>query len=238
MHGTAPAPARKPLWRQQWALVLAGAVLGAVAGLAFPEAATGLKPLGDVFIALIKMTIAPLIFLVVVTGIAQVGDMRAVGRIGLKAFIYFEGVTTVCLGLSLVVAHYVHPGAGVARATARAGAGERRSSPAAQMTSLSAYLVAHGAGQLRGRLVRRRRRAAGAGAGGAGRVRAADAGGGVGQPVAGRAGPRRRAGVRHGAHRGAAGARSARSGRWRSAVGQVRLRDAGRAAGAGRARRG
>ena len=140
MHGTAPALARKPLWRQQWALVLVGAVLGAVIGLVFPEAATALKPFGDVFIALIKMTIAPLIFLVVVTGIAQVGDMRAVGRIGLKAFVYFEGITTVCLGLSLVVAHYVHPGEGVARATASQAQATAQYA-GAHMTSPSAYLV-------------------------------------------------------------------------------------------------
>ncbi len=59
-----------------------------------PTVAVDFKPLGDAFISLIKMTIAPLIFLVVVTGIAQVGDMKAVGRIGLKAFAYFEAVTT------------------------------------------------------------------------------------------------------------------------------------------------
>ena len=137
---TLAAARRKPFWRQQWALVLAGAVLGAAIGLVFPEAATALKPFGDVFIALIKMTIAPLIFLVVVTGIAQVGDMRAVGRIGLKAFAYFEGITTLCLGLSLLVAHYVHPGAGVARATtAQAQAASQFAG--AHMVSLSAYLV-------------------------------------------------------------------------------------------------
>ncbi|MGI4946852.1 MAG: cation:dicarboxylate symporter family transporter, partial [Janthinobacterium lividum] len=125
---------------QQWVLVLTGAVLGAAIGLAFPEVATGLKPFGDIFIALIKMTIAPLIFLVVVTGIAQVGDMRAVGRIGLKAFVYFEGITTLCLGLSLLVAQYIHPGAGVARPTAiQAQATAQYAS--VHMTSLSTYLV-------------------------------------------------------------------------------------------------
>ena len=94
---------RKPLWREQYVLVVAGAALGALLGALFPSFAVELKPLGDVFISLIKMTIAPLIFLVVVTGIAQVGDMRAVGRIGLKAFAYFEAVTTICLLFSFVV---------------------------------------------------------------------------------------------------------------------------------------
>jgi aerobic C4-dicarboxylate transport protein len=85
---------KRPLWREPYVLVAAGAVLGAVAGAVFPAEAAELKPLGDAFISLIKMTITPLIFLVVVTGIAQVGDMRAVGRIGLKALVYFEAVTT------------------------------------------------------------------------------------------------------------------------------------------------
>ena len=92
---------RKPLWREQYVLVVAGAALGALLGALFPAFAAELKPLGDVFISLIKMTIAPLIFLVVVTGIAQVGDMKAVGRIGLKALAYFEAVTTICLLVQL-----------------------------------------------------------------------------------------------------------------------------------------
>src|SRR3954465_734627 len=110
---------RKPLWREQYVLVVAGAALGALLGALFPAFAVELKPLGDAFISLIKMTIAPLIFLVVVTGIAQVGDMKAVGRIGLKAFAYFEAVTTVCLLISFVVVRWVQPGAGVAHATAQ-----------------------------------------------------------------------------------------------------------------------
>ena len=72
-------------WREPYVLVIAGAALGVLAGALVPDVAAELKPFGDAFISLIKMTIAPLIFLVVVTGIAQVGDMRAVGRIGLKA---------------------------------------------------------------------------------------------------------------------------------------------------------
>jgi aerobic C4-dicarboxylate transport protein len=109
----------KPFWREQYVLVAAGAALGALAGALFPAIAVDFKPLGDVFISLVKMTITPLIFLVVVTGIAQVGDMRAVGRVGLKAFIYFEAVTTLCLLFSLMVVRWVQPGAGVAHATAQ-----------------------------------------------------------------------------------------------------------------------
>jgi len=110
---------RKPLWREQYVLVVAGAALGVLFGALFPTVAVEVKPLADAFISLIKMTIAPLIFLVVVTGIAQVGDMKAVGRIGLKAFVYFEVVTTACLFISFVVVRWVQPGAGVAHATAQ-----------------------------------------------------------------------------------------------------------------------
>ena len=90
--------------------------LGALLGALFPVFAADLKPLGDVFISLIKVTITPLIFLVVVSGIAQVGDMRTVGRIGLKALVYFEAVTTFCLLFSLLVVQFIKPGEGVARA--------------------------------------------------------------------------------------------------------------------------
>lgn len=113
--------------------------MGALLGALFPTIAAGFKPLGDVFISLIKMTITPLIFLVVVTGIAQVGDMKAVGRIGLKAFIYFEAVTTVCLLFSLVVVHWVQPGAGVAHATAQQAETVSRYAQA-HVGSLSAYV--------------------------------------------------------------------------------------------------
>lgn len=109
----------RPLWREPYVLVAAGAVLGALAGALFPAVAVDFKPLGDAFISLIKMTITPLIFLVVVTGIAQVGDIRAVGRIGLKALVYFEAVTTLCLLFSLVVVRWVQPGAGVGHASAQ-----------------------------------------------------------------------------------------------------------------------
>jgi len=110
---------RKPFWREQYFYVLVAAIAGAMLGVFFPNFATACKPLGDVFISLIRMTIAPLIFLVVVAGIAQVGDMRTVGRIGLKAMVYFEIVTTICLVFSLLVARGVQPGAGVAHATAQ-----------------------------------------------------------------------------------------------------------------------
>ena len=141
---TAPAGAieqrrPRPLWREPSILVVAGAALGVLAGALVPDVAAELKPLGDAFISLIKMTIAPLIFLVVVSGIAQVGDMRTVGRIGLKALIYFEAVTTLCLMFSFVVVRWVQPGAGVARATAQQAEGVARYTQA-HVGSVAAYL--------------------------------------------------------------------------------------------------
>jgi aerobic C4-dicarboxylate transport protein len=129
----------RPLWREPYLLVVAGAALGVLIGALFPDLAAAMKPLGDAFISLIKMTIAPLIFLVVVTGIAQVGDMRAVGRIGLKALIYFEAVTTLCLLFSFVVVRWVRPGAGVGHATAQQAEGVARYTQA-QVGSVAAYL--------------------------------------------------------------------------------------------------
>src|SRR6185436_10203305 len=74
---------------------------------------TALKPLGDGFIKLIKMMIAPIIFTTVVVGIAKIGDMKKVGRVGLKALIYFEVVTTAALTIGLIVVNLVRPGDGV-----------------------------------------------------------------------------------------------------------------------------
>jgi aerobic C4-dicarboxylate transport protein len=131
---------RSPLlWREPYILVIFGAALGVLAGALFPDVAAELKPLGDAFISLIKMTIAPLIFLVVVTGIAQVGDMHAVGRIGVKALVYFEAVTTLCLLFSFVVVRWVKPGAGVAHATAQQAESVARYTQA-HVGSVAAYL--------------------------------------------------------------------------------------------------
>jgi aerobic C4-dicarboxylate transport protein len=120
-------------------LVAIGAALGALMGALFPTAAADMKPLGDVFISLIKVTITPLIFVVVVSGIAQVGDMRTVGRIGLKALVYFEAVTTFCLLFSLLVVQFVKPGVGVAHANAQQAETVAKFSQA-HVGSISAYL--------------------------------------------------------------------------------------------------
>ncbi len=93
--------------------VVVALVLGIVIGMAWPGFAVTLKPLGDGFIKLIRMTIAPLVFGVVVHGIVGAGDLKKVGRVGLKAILYFEAMTTVALALGVVLAYVVKPGVGM-----------------------------------------------------------------------------------------------------------------------------
>ncbi len=93
--------------------VLMAIVVGVVLGVVAPDWAVPLKPLGDGFIKLIKMLIAPIIFTTVVAGIAGMGDMKKVGRVGVKALIYFEVVTTLALIIGLIVGNVFTPGAGV-----------------------------------------------------------------------------------------------------------------------------
>ena len=99
--------------RSLFGQVVLALVLGVVLGLAVPEFAIKLKPLGDSFIKLIKMIIPVLVFCVVVHGIAGAGDLKRVGRVGIKALIYFEVVTTIALGLGLLLAFWFQPGVGM-----------------------------------------------------------------------------------------------------------------------------
>ena len=92
--------------------VLVAIAAGAMLGHFYPQQAVALKPLGDGFIALVKMLIGPIVFCTVVLGIAGSGDMRKVGRVGARALIYFEVVSTVALALGLVVMHVFKPGDG------------------------------------------------------------------------------------------------------------------------------
>jgi len=93
--------------------VVIALLIGVVLGLAAPAFAIRLKPLGDGFIKLITMIIPVLVFCVVVHGIAGAGDLRRVGRVGVKALVYFEGLTTVALALGLLLGHVFQPGAGM-----------------------------------------------------------------------------------------------------------------------------
>ena len=99
-------------WKNLYVQVLFAIAIGIVLGHATPEFGESMKPLGDGFIKLVKMIIGPVIFLTVVVGIAKMGDLRHVGRIGLKALIYFEILTTAALVIGLVVANVAEPGAG------------------------------------------------------------------------------------------------------------------------------
>ena len=95
-------PDNRPFYRTLHFQVLAGIALGIAMGALFPATAVKMKPLGDGFIRLIRMIIAPIVFCTVVVGIGTAGDMKKLGRIGVKALFYFEVVTTFALVIGLV----------------------------------------------------------------------------------------------------------------------------------------
>ncbi|MGV7175016.1 dicarboxylate/amino acid:cation symporter [Xanthomonas axonopodis] len=116
MHISKPAgplPASVPFYRQLYFQVVVAIVLGALLGHFEPAFAESLKPLGDAFIKLVKMIIAPVIFLTIVTGIAGMTHLKTVGRVFGKAMAYFLFFSTLALVVGLVVAHVVQPGAGM-----------------------------------------------------------------------------------------------------------------------------
>jgi aerobic C4-dicarboxylate transport protein len=104
---------RRPLYLQLWFHVFIAMVLGIALGYLNPGAGKAMKPLGDGFIKLIRMIIAPIVFVTVVSGIYRMQSMKEVGRIGVRALLYFEVVSTVALMIGLLVALVIHPGAGV-----------------------------------------------------------------------------------------------------------------------------
>ncbi|KVP36207.1 C4-dicarboxylate transporter DctA [Burkholderia ubonensis] len=93
--------------------VVVALILGVALGAFFPHFAESLRPLGDGFLKLIKMVIGPIVFCVVVSGMANAGDLKKVGRVGLKAVVYFEVMTTLALGIGLVLAWLTRPGVGM-----------------------------------------------------------------------------------------------------------------------------
>jgi aerobic C4-dicarboxylate transport protein len=99
-------------FRALWVQVLIGTALGALVGWLWPQFGADLKPMGDAFIKLVKMAIAPVIFCTVAAGIAHMGDMKAFGRLGLRTLVYFEVISTFALVIGLVVGTVLHPGAG------------------------------------------------------------------------------------------------------------------------------
>jgi len=104
---------KRPFYRNLYVQVLTAIALGIVCGHFYPSFGESLKPLGDVFIKMVKMIIAPVIFCTVVHGIASVGDLRKVGRIGVKSLVYFEVLTTLALLIGLVAMNLTQPGAGM-----------------------------------------------------------------------------------------------------------------------------
>ncbi len=118
-------------------------ILGVAIGCFRPDWGQALQPLGQGFIRLIKMVVGPIIFLTIVVGIASMGDLKKVGRVGGKALLYFEVVTTLALGIGLLVANVIQPGAGVHAATTPAAAPET-AGPAAAPDSQAARYVKEG----------------------------------------------------------------------------------------------
>jgi len=108
------APQKKPFYKILYVQVLVAIVLGALVGWLSPEFAKNdwIKAMGDGFVKLIKMVIAPIIFCTVVSGIAHISEVKKVGRVAVKALIYFEVVSTFALALGLIVGNVLHPGAG------------------------------------------------------------------------------------------------------------------------------
>ncbi len=103
---------RGPWYSLLYVQVLIAIALGIALGVVAPQTGAAMKPLGDAFVALIRMMIAPVIFCTVVHGIATMGDLRRVGRVGIKALVYFEIVSTVALALGMLVAELLQPGRG------------------------------------------------------------------------------------------------------------------------------
>jgi aerobic C4-dicarboxylate transport protein len=129
-------------FRHLYVQVLVAILLGVALGQLRPELGEMMKPLGDAFIKAIKMLIGPIIFLTVVTGIAGMGDLKKIGRVGLKALFYFEAVSTLALIIGLLVVNWVKPGAGINATAATLHAGSvSQYTTAAQHTSVVEFLL-------------------------------------------------------------------------------------------------
>jgi aerobic C4-dicarboxylate transport protein len=111
--GRPGARVKRRFFSHLYVQVLAAIAIGVLLGHYYPTIAVEMKPLGDAFVKLIKMIIAPIIFCTVVHGIASMSDMKAVGSTGIKALIYFEVITTLALVIGLIVANGLRPGAGM-----------------------------------------------------------------------------------------------------------------------------
>src|SRR5438477_2333729 len=107
------AAAKKPLYQSLYLQVIVAIIIGVLLGYFKPELAADMKPLGDGFIKLIKMMVAPFIFCTVVVGIAGMEDMKKVGKTGGYALIYFEVVSSIALIVGLFIVNTIQPGTGM-----------------------------------------------------------------------------------------------------------------------------
>src|SRR5438034_11247569 len=108
-----PAARKKPLYKSLYFQVVVAIVMGVLLGYFYPDTGAAMKPLGDGFIKLIKMIIAPIIFCTVVVGIAGMEDMKKVGKTGGYALLYFEIVSSIALIVGLTIVNLVQPGVGM-----------------------------------------------------------------------------------------------------------------------------
>ena len=113
MKAITASSSRNPWYRVLYIQVIIAVALGVAVGYFYPSVGRSLKPLGDGFIKLVKMMIAPIIFCTVVHGIASVGDLRKLGRVGVKSLVYFEIVSTLALVIGLIVVNVLQPGVGI-----------------------------------------------------------------------------------------------------------------------------
>jgi aerobic C4-dicarboxylate transport protein len=138
-----PQRSRKPFYRDISFQVFVGIVLGVAVGHWWPDAGKASQPLGDAFIRLIQMVVGPIIFCSVVSGIANAGDMKKVGRVAIKALIYFEVLTSIALVIGLVTINLLQPGAGmnIDVKTLDAGAADSYVTQAKHFESTSVFLL-------------------------------------------------------------------------------------------------
>lgn len=120
--------------------VLVAVSLGILLGVVAPDTAKSLKPLGDTFINLVKMVITPIIFLTIVHGIASMADLRRLGRVGGKALLYFELVSTLALAIGLIIVNVTKPGAGLDISTMQLGDVSKYTTAGAQQSTLEFLL--------------------------------------------------------------------------------------------------
>jgi aerobic C4-dicarboxylate transport protein len=120
--------------------VLVAVSLGILLGVVAPDTAKSLKPIGDTFINLVKMVITPIIFLTIVHGIASMADLRKLGRVGGKALLYFELVSTLALAIGLIIVNVTKPGAGLDISTMQLGDVSKYTAAGAQQSTLEFML--------------------------------------------------------------------------------------------------